>query len=84
MVQVIQAQDITLDQLTELFSLTITYKDQFFAEWLDNLPELTDLDKQQLDRVKGNYISLVNRYPLSENSGCSALARFSRFLPITL
>jgi hypothetical protein len=42
MVQVIQAQEITLDQLTELFSLTITYKDQFFTEWLDNLPELTD------------------------------------------
>jgi hypothetical protein len=47
--------------------LTITYKDQFFTEWLDNLPELTDLDKQQLDRVKGNYISLVNHSPLSEN-----------------
>ncbi len=57
MVQVIQAQDITLDQLTELFSLTITYKDQFFTEWLDNLPELIDLEKQQLDRVKGNYFN---------------------------
>ncbi len=47
--------------------MTITNKDQFFTEWLDNLPELTDLEKQQLDRVKGNYISLVNRYSLSEN-----------------
>lgn len=67
MVQVIQAQDITLSQLTELFSLTITDDDQFFTEWLDNLPELTDQEKQQLDRVKSNYISLVNRHPISEN-----------------
>jgi predicted type IV restriction endonuclease len=34
---------------------------------LDNLPELTDQEEQQLDRVKSNYISLVNRHPISEN-----------------
>lgn len=34
---------------------------------MDNLPELTNQDKQQLDRVKSNYISLVNRHTLSEN-----------------
>lgn len=67
MVQVIQAQDITLSQLTELFGLTITYDNHFFTEWRHNLPELTDLEKQQLDRVKRNYISLVDRHPLSEN-----------------
>ena len=67
MVQVIQAQDITLEQLIELFSLTITYDDQFFTEWSDNLPEITDLEKQQLDRVKRNYLGLVERHALSEN-----------------
>jgi len=67
MVQLIPAQDITLSQLTELFDLTITADDQFFTEWMDNLPELTDIEKQQLDRVKSNYISLVNRHTLSEN-----------------
>lgn len=67
MVQVIQAQEITLKQLTELFGLTITYDDEFFTEWLDNLPELTSQEKQQLDRVKRNYLSLVNRHALSEN-----------------
>lgn len=67
MVQVIQAQDITLEQLIELFSLTITYDDQFFTEWSDNLPEITDLEKQQLDRVKINYLGLVERNALSEN-----------------
>jgi len=67
MLQVIPAQDITLSQLTELSGLTITYDAQFFTEWLQNLPEITNLEKQQLDRVKNNYISLVNRHPLSEN-----------------
>jgi hypothetical protein len=38
MVQVIQAQDITLEQLTDLFGLTITFDEHFFTEWLDNLP----------------------------------------------
>jgi hypothetical protein len=67
MVQLIPAQDITLSQLTELFGLTVTADDQFFIEWLNNLPELTDIEKQQLDRVKTNYISLINRHTLSEN-----------------
>lgn len=67
MVQVIQAQDITLEQLTELFGITITHDSQFFTEWSDNLPELTDSEKQQLDRVKRNYLSLVERHALSEN-----------------
>jgi hypothetical protein len=67
MVQVIQAHEITLEQLIESFSLTITYDEQFFTEWLDNLPEVTDSEKQQLDRVKINYLSLVERHALSEN-----------------
>ena len=67
MVQLIPAQDITLSQLTELFGLTNTADDQFFTEWMDNLPELTDIEEQQLDRVKSNYISLINRHTLSEN-----------------
>jgi len=67
MVQVIQAHDITLEQLIESFGLTITYDEQFFTEWLDNLPEVTVSEKQQLDRVKTNYLSLVERHALSEN-----------------
>jgi hypothetical protein len=67
MVQVIQAQDITLEQLIEFLGLTLTYDPQFFTEWSDNLPELTDFEKQQLDRVKRNYLSLVERHALSEN-----------------
>jgi type I site-specific restriction endonuclease len=67
MVQVIQAHEITLEQLIESVGLTITYDEQFFTEWLDNLPEVTVSEKQQLDRVKTNYLSLVERHALSEN-----------------
>ena len=67
MIQVIQAQNITLEQLIELYSLTITYDDQFFPEWSNNLPEITELEKQQLDRVKRNYLGLVERHTISEN-----------------
>lgn len=56
MVQVIQAQDITLEQLIDRFGLTITHDEQFLTEWLDNIPELTDREKQRLDRVKRNYL----------------------------
>jgi hypothetical protein len=67
MVQIIEPHEITLEQLTELFRLTITHNDQFFPEWLDNLPELSDFEKHQLDRVKRNYLGLVERHTLSEN-----------------
>lgn len=66
MVQVIQAQSINIVYLEEKFGLRLTDSDQLFTEWLDNLPETTDLEKQYLDRVKTNYLSLVKRRPISE------------------
>ena len=67
MTKTIAAQDITLDELNQIFGLTITYDQQFFTEWREDLPELTDFEKQQLDRVKQNYINLVSHHPISEN-----------------
>lgn len=58
MVQTIQAKDITLAQLTQSFGLSRTDEPQFFREWQDNLPELTDSEKQVLDEVKADYIHL--------------------------
>ena len=46
MVQTILSQDITLEQLTEIFGLTSTHDNAFFPEWLDNLPPITDFEKQ--------------------------------------
>lgn len=47
MVQTIQAEHITLEQLITLYGLQLVEDEQFFREWQDELPELTDLEKQQ-------------------------------------
>lgn len=67
MVQVIQARHLSIVDLEGKFALKLADDDQFFAEWLGYLPETTDREKQCLDRVKVNYLSLVKRRPLAEN-----------------
>ncbi|MBD0363238.1 MAG: restriction endonuclease subunit R [Coleofasciculus sp. C3-bin4] len=68
MVQTIQAKDITLYQLESIFGLQFVDDDKFFREWQDNWSELTDLEKQRLDRVKANYFNLIKYPPLLENT----------------
>lgn len=65
MVENIQAQNIELYQLQEKFGLQPTDDDQFFREWQDNLPELSDQEKWELDEVKKDYFHL-SRYPILE------------------
>lgn len=67
MIQVIQAQKLNIIDLKAKFSLTLADDDQFFTEWFDELPEITALEKQVLDRAKVNYLSLVERREISEN-----------------
>ena len=66
MVQTIQAQDITLEELQENFGLQLTTDSEFFLEWQDNLPSLNNEEKRSLERVRSNYFNLVNRRPLLE------------------
>ncbi|NJL61969.1 MAG: restriction endonuclease subunit R [Methylacidiphilales bacterium] len=68
MPRIIQAQDVTLGDLKERFDLQKSTDERFFDECLENLPELTDLEKQYLERVKTNYISLVENSPLLEEA----------------
>lgn len=68
MVQIIQAKNIGLAYLKEKFGLQKAEKETFFSEWLDNLPEITDLEKQYLDRVKSNFLNLAERLPILENA----------------
>jgi hypothetical protein len=68
MVQTIQAKDITLSELEAIYGLQLVEDDQFFREWQDNLLEITDLEKQRLDRVKANYFNLIKYPPLLENT----------------
>lgn len=67
MVQTIQARDITLIELETLFGLQLIRDHQFFREWQDNLPEITALEKQQLDKVQAGYFNLLRYPPLLEN-----------------
>lgn len=68
MVQTIPASVIPIDELELRFGLTEAASDQFFWEWQDDLPELTALEKQMLDRVKAGYLNLLKTPPLLENA----------------
>ncbi|WP_027400971.1 hypothetical protein [Aphanizomenon flos-aquae] len=68
MVQFIQAQNIGIAYLETRFDLEQTDNEGFFTEWLENLPEISDLEKQYLDRVKLHFLRLVKHPPLSEET----------------
>ena len=65
MVQVIQGKDITLAQLTDEFGLQLADDEHFFSEWQQDLPELSDLEKQSLNEVKAEYLHL-SKYSILE------------------
>jgi hypothetical protein len=68
MVQFIQAQNIGIAYLEERFSLEQTDSEAFFPEWWEHLPEISDLEKQYLDKVKFHFLRLVKHPPLSEET----------------
>ncbi len=67
MIQIIQAKDINLRFLIDNFGIQLVLDEQFFYEWQQDLPEITDLDKQLLDKVKAGYFNLLNYPPLLED-----------------
>lgn len=68
MVQTLTVNTITLHDLIEKFGLQFTEDDQFFREWQDDLPKITEAEKQRLDRVKASYSNLLEDPPLLENT----------------
>ena len=66
MVQIIAATAINLHDLKSRFQLHLVDDDQSFREWQDDLPEISGLEKQQLDRVKACYLNLVQYSMLEE------------------
>lgn len=68
MTRTIQAKEVTLLELETNYGLQIVYDDQFFPEWQDNLPAITDAEKQRLDRARASYTNLLKYPPLLENS----------------
>jgi hypothetical protein len=68
MVQTIQAKNVTLEELQTLFGLQLVRDDNFFREWQDELPEITDFQKQQLNQIKAGYFNLLEHPPLLEKN----------------
>ncbi|MDZ8107933.1 MAG: type I restriction enzyme HsdR N-terminal domain-containing protein [Nostoc sp. DedQUE12a] len=68
MVQFIQAQNVGLAYLEDRFSLQLAEDETFFTEWFESLPEITDSEKQDLDKVKLHFLRLVKHPPLSEET----------------
>lgn len=68
MIQVIQAQNVTLAYLKQIFALHKSEDEQFFTEWFDYIPEISELEKQYLDRVKKNYLNVLENAPLLEEA----------------
>jgi len=65
MVETIQARNVNLYDLEAKFGLQRTEDKQFFREWQDDIPELTDVEKAALNEVKADYIHL-SKYPILE------------------
>ncbi|MFN6517410.1 MAG: hypothetical protein RMY29_023295 [Nostoc sp. CreGUA01] len=67
MTQTIQAKVIDLRYLIDTFGIELVLDGSFFGEWQQDLPEINDLDKQLLDKVKTGYLNLLNYPPLLED-----------------
>lgn len=68
MVAALKASEITFPELETIFYLDEVDDDQFFREWQDDLPEVTDAEKQILDKVKAGYFNLLRHPPMLENA----------------
>jgi hypothetical protein len=68
MVRSIPAGEITLRTLKQKFGLQLSEEPQFFPEWSQAHPSLTAMEYQILDRVKDNFLALIEDPPLLENT----------------
>jgi len=66
MVQTIQAKNVTLRSLIDDFGMCLVEDPSFFPEWKQNLPEVSDLENQQLDRIRAGFVNLLDYAPLLE------------------
>jgi hypothetical protein len=67
MTQTFQAKTLTLRDVKTKFNLQLAEDEQFFPEWIDDLPEITDEEKRYLDKVKAGYANSAD-YPMIEDT----------------
>ncbi|MEB3294274.1 MAG: restriction endonuclease subunit R [Synechococcales bacterium] len=69
MVQVLQAKEVGLDDLSREFQLEWVQEASFFPEWCDDrLPNLTAQEQHQLDQIKAGYLNHLKYPPLLEKT----------------
>ena len=67
MTQSIQAKTLTLRDVKTKFNCQLAEEEEFFREWIDDLPEITDEEKRYLDKVKAGYANSAD-YPMIEDT----------------
>jgi predicted type IV restriction endonuclease len=68
MSQAIAAKDVTLKELKQNFGLQMSQDPAFFTEWLETFTPLSKEDQRLLDRVKANFLELMEDPPMLENT----------------
>jgi len=68
MTQTLQARTITLRDLIDDFKLELVRDEEFFREWQDDLPNISDTEKASLDQIKESYFNLIEYPPLLEKT----------------
>ena len=68
MVQAIPATEVTLRELRQTLGLVQAQNSDFFPEWVDVSVEPGETEKALLDRVKANYLELMEAPPMLENT----------------
>jgi hypothetical protein len=61
MPQILYSSKLSLYDIETKFNLKSTDNEQFFQEWLNDLPELNSQECQRLDEVKSHYLYLSKR-----------------------
>lgn len=68
MSQAIAAKDITLKELKQNLGLQMSQDPAFFTEWLEAFTPLSEEDHYLLNRVKANFLELMEDPPMLENT----------------
>jgi hypothetical protein len=68
MTTTLPAAEVTLRTLKQSLNLQESTDPQFFSEWQIETGKLTEMEQVYLDRVKGNFLDLLEDPPALENS----------------
>ncbi|WP_293147016.1 MULTISPECIES: type I restriction endonuclease [unclassified Microcoleus] len=74
MTQSIQAKTLTLNDVKTKFNFEFCEDEQFFREWIDNLPEITEVEKRYLDKVKAGYTNSADHSMIEDTVKMVVLA----------